>query len=367
MLQAEAIGFRQRTEKQLVLGYIILACLTMASAIYGGYSVYYAQLFDACPGLAPLGYSKLHNTTPLTAAHPIFFGQDYAPDQYRIGVVFVAKFIADSLHISKYYAVYSGVDFLAGVVACWGLYGLLARSRFLQSLPSRSQSVLIVSFLAMLAYPLAWVAPWARPETVPTALFLILELGLLRRVKRQPSWLLAVFALALWQGIVRADVPVVLGVAVILVSLTSFGRELFGSAKRGLLSGALIAAIAAAIQFAMQRLIYPDAVYPPGTPRMMLFINLKNIRANIEFLIALAPYLALLALAAKYYRRLDSEDILALTVSLLYLPLWYAMGVSIEVRIFVPCLLALTPAAAKLMWTVIDRPMLRLEAAKGST
>src|SRR5271170_7386505 len=102
----QAVPRRPKTERLFVFVYIFLACLTLAHAIYYAYSAVY--LGDRThPGLTQEAYSHLHNTTALSADHPIFSGTDHAPNQYRIGVEYPVKFLADKLSIRKYYIVYS--------------------------------------------------------------------------------------------------------------------------------------------------------------------------------------------------------------------------------------------------------------------
>ena len=345
---------RPRSEKRLVLGYVVLVCLALAHAIYNGYSEYATEISSSHTGLTEEQFSKLHYTKPLSASHPIFVGQDFAPNQYRIGVVYVAKFVSDRLHITKYYGMYAVIDFISAVATCYCLYRLLCLSAFLLRRSSPSQAVLLAFFLATLIFPLSWVVPWERQETLPSALYLVLILLLLRLIKNQPLWLTAVLFLTLWQDIVRTDVAAVFGVAVILLSFSSYGKKLFGSKRLGLASGLLIAGVSAAAQYTLKHILYPHAVYPPDTPSVVLYYNFSSARSATTYLIALLPYIVLLVLAWKHRKQLDPEDMLALSASVLYLPLWCIFGLLGEVRIFVPFLLALTPTAAKVMVILLD-------------
>jgi hypothetical protein len=345
---------RPRSEKRLVLGYVVLVCLALAHAIYNGYSEYATEISSSHTGFTEAEFSKLHYTKPLSASHAIFVGQDFAPNQYRIGVVYVAKFISDRLHLTKYYGMYAVIDFVSAVATCYCLYRLLCLSAFLLRRSRQSQSALLAFFLAMLIFPLSWVVPWERQETLPSALYLVLVLLLLRLIKNQPLWLAAILLLTLWQDIVRTDVAAVFGVAVILLSFSSYGKNLFGSRWLGLASGLLIAGVSAAAQYSLKHFIYPHAVYPPDTPSVVLYYNFSSLRSALTYSIALLPYIILLVLAWKHRKRLDPEDMVALIASVLYLPLWCIFGLLGEVRIFVPFLLALTPTAAKIMVILLD-------------
>jgi hypothetical protein len=65
------------------------------------------------------------------------------------------------------------------------------------------------------------------------------------------------------------------------------------------------------------------------------------------FAIAVFPFLVLGAFLIVKRTRLRMVDALAVTAAALYLPLWFAVGIVAEVRIFVPFLLALCMVAAR--------------------
>jgi hypothetical protein len=353
MLQ-QAFPSRPKTEKLLVFTLVVIASLTLVHAIYYAYSTYYIEIHSDHPGLTQSAYYSLHNTTALSAEHPLFSGKDHAPNQYRIGVELLAKFIADRLSIGKYYIVFSGIDFLAVVAVCGIFYGSLVRSRFFLHLNQSSQTSAVAFFLVSLAYPFAWVVPWERPETLPTALYLAVMLILLNRLRSRTLWLGLILLATVWQASVRADVPMTFGLAVALFSFTRPGKEMFGSWKLGLVSGVCIAAVAVSVQAYLKLIVFPHATYPPDTPVVVFFLNFKS-RSLATFLISILPYVLVLFSAAKYWRLLDPTDILVIIASCIYLPLWITLGIAGEVRIFVPFLFALTPAISKLILLYVGK------------
>ncbi len=343
---------RPEAERRFVFVYILLACLTIAHSLYYAYGAEYENAHSHHPGVTQSEYYRLHNTMPLSADHPFYSGKDHAPDQYRIGVQFPARFIADKLSLTKYYIVFSVFDFFSAVATCWILYLLLCGSQFFLSLSDTARTVAVSLFLVSLAYPLFWAVPWRRPETLPTALYIAAVLLMLHHLRDRRLWLAAVLLATVWQGFVRAEVPLVFGVAVVLFSLSSRAKAMFGSRAFGAVCGLSIAAVAIAVQAYLKLWLFPQATYPPDTAVIQLFLN-ANLRVLITFSIAIIPYALFLISAGRYWKRLDSVDLLAVLASCLYFPVWLTVGIIAEVRIFVPFLLALTPTAAKLILLMI--------------
>jgi len=173
----------------------------------------------------------------------------------------------------------------------------------------------------------------------------ILIIGHLRR---QPRWLAALLPATLWQSFIRSDVTAILGIAVLVFAFMPAARELFGSRRFALITGGCVLTLAVAVQALLQFVLYPHATYAPDGQPVTFFYNLHP-RILATFFIAMLPYALLSLLVLRRWRRLGPADILALGASLLYLPLWFTVGIVSEVRIFVPFLLLVTPAAAKLL------------------
>lgn len=339
---------RPRAERRLVLAYMLLASLTLAHAIYLHYGAYFAQITTGHPGVSQQVFYAQHNTLALTADHPLFQGRDHAPDQYRVGVEFLGKFLGDRLGMRKYYVVFTVFDLLCAVAVGLLCYGALVGSAFFRELTHSRRTVAAVALLVAFAYPLVWVVPWQHPETLPSALYLTVAFALLGRVAASRWWLAAVAAATLWQGFVRADVALTLGLALLVLACTSEAGRMFGSRGRCVGAGALIAGIAFGVQAWLKLVLFPLATYPPDTKVVQLLANF-GARPMIAFAIAVLPWALIVSLAVRYRRLLDPADVLAVVASCLYVPLWWTVGMSGEVRLFVPFLLVLTPTAAKLV------------------
>jgi hypothetical protein len=72
-------------------------------------------------------------------------------------------------------------------------------------------------------------------------------------------------------------------------------------------------------------------------------------RQLVVFAIAMLPWAVLMWLMVRNRRAIEPADALTAIASCLYLPLWWTAGILVEVRLFVPFLLALSPTAAKLI------------------
>lgn len=324
-----------RRERNFVLLFLGLASLVLAHFVYVAWFNYAA--------FAPAADPK----------HDLFAGTDYAPNQYRLAMPYLAAFFDHVFHVTRNAATFAIFDFLAAYGAMYLLYLRLVGGQWVAGIDHRSRLLVVGFFLAALQFPLAWVVAWQRPETLPTAAYVAGCLLLISRFKEQSWGWIAFFVLTLWQSFVRTDVPVVLGIAMILVGL--FSRSQGMQRRRWKLAGCgvVVFGIASATQVYLQFFLFPHAVYPPDTAVFMLPANFSTHNLSI-FAIALAPCAALLLLIPKVATKLDEVDWITLLASLLYLPLWFTVGVVSEVRIFVPFFLALCPVAAKAFYWVFS-------------
>jgi hypothetical protein len=147
----------------------------------------------------------------------------------------------------------------------------------------------------------------------------------------------------------RADVPIAVGIAILLAAALAIPFPRPSSHMAGL--GLLCVAVGGGVQLYMQRIAYPTATYPAGTPKFQLFANLNLLFPPLHipiFLTALLPLIVSLILLRRHHLSLDSSDKLVLFILLIYLPVWVAMGLVAEVRIFVPFLFLASPTIAKL-------------------
>jgi hypothetical protein len=265
---------------------------------------------------------------------PVMTFPTTAPEAYRVGVPFAIHVVTLLLHLHDTTYANALIDFVCCFAALYGLSCLAV-----QGLVSDARRLTLVLFLALMQFPLAWVVFQQRPETLPTALFVAAALLCVSNGNGS-LWTACLLLAALLQAFVRADVPFLFGVALVLVG--AFYR---GFSLTNVLRGAAVAFIAGGVQACLQFVWFPHLPYETGSPVMLR----QNLQADhlSAFVVALLPFLCMAFLVKRFRRQLSETDVLAIVASLLYLPLWFTVGVVQEVRIFVPFLLALCVVGAR--------------------
>jgi hypothetical protein len=319
-----------KQERLFTGAFLFCICLQLAQSVHSAWFTY-------ASGLSPQGPSHLF-ARPATL---------HAPDAYRIALPTLIRFAGRTLHIQDLAYVAAAFDLVAGFLALYLLYRLTVRPRAAEE-PLQDRPLRILLFLAVLQFPIAWVVPWQRPETLPSALYLAFSLLALDRFRAHKSWLLAIAVATFFQSFVRSDVPFVFGVAVGLVGLMNARRNGLQTARGPLLAGTVIVLISGAIQAWLQFIRYPHLAYPAGTNPIQFGANL-TIHQFETFTIALLPFLAFLLFLLIQRPALDIIDKTIVVAFLLYLPLWFTVGAVTEIRIDVPFLLALSTVFARVL------------------
>ena len=270
----------------------------------------------------------------------------YAPNAYRVAMSALVPFLQKVFHVADWTSIYSVLDFCFALPALFLLYRLTTDDLALSATNFKERFAIVALFLALLQFPMAWVVPWQRPETMPSAFYLALVLFCVSRAKGQGKWFALLLAASAVQAFVRADVPFIFGVAMTVVSFGDATLRPFGSRLASLLKSGCVVLVAAGVQIYLQFIRFPHLTYPPGTPVLQLSLNLRPHFLEVVT-IALLPFL-LLGLFLIYKRpRLRTVDALAIAAAALYFPLWFAVGSVGEVRIFVPFLLPLCMVSAR--------------------
>ena len=247
-----------------------------------------------------------------------------------------------------------------GFVATLLLYRSMACRLAEKTIAARAAGVGI--FLALLHFPMEWVQPWARPETLPTAFYLAAAIAALGFQARRLGMVL-LFALTVWQGFVRADVAFVFGVAMILGSVLPEALRDLGPRSLNVLRGVGVAAVAAGVQLYLQVVRFPHLSYTPGTKVVQVGHNL-SLHGIGGLVLALVPVMLIGFLGLTWNRikgvagdgsLLDSTDRLILLASALYLPVWLTVGIVGEIRIYVPFLLALAMVGGRVAAGVVEQ------------
>jgi hypothetical protein len=282
----------------------------------------------------------------------IVSGTGDAPNQYRIGVIDTAYFLARHLHLGMRHTL-ALLDVIAGMIAVFALFLVLQRSAVYGRASAAAQWFGAASFIVLVQFYLAWLLWYQRPETLPTAAILALALLLLAIKLPLPegvgrmATVAGLLLLAVAQGFIRADVAFALHLGIVLVCLTSAGKGF--ALPRGVQAGTSLVAVllALGIQYYLMKRLYPLANYG-DTKVLQLFLNFKSPWGFAPFLIFLLPsgWTAMMLTRRRY--RTESAGIGMFTAAVIFLGMWVVVGKIAEVRIFLPFALALAPLTAEL-------------------
>ena len=269
-------------------------------------------------------------------------GQHYAPDAYRVGIPILGRAIVvltQTVHPSWVAAgIDAGFFLLAGSV----LYRVVSAG-WGESAGARRLATAV--FLLLIQFPLQWVLPWHRSETMAVAAYLAVALWSVQHSRTSRFWWLILLGATALQATVRTDVPLVLGISLTLVAAMGRGRSL--APRRAMLAvGAAVAALTLGGQLLLQGVIFPHLSYPPGVPKIQLGYNLHG--HNLAVLAtALFPFAVFFFFKSRRWVAADDLSAVVCLSAVLYLLLWFVVGIFAEVRLYVPFLFALSAIVAR--------------------
>lgn len=276
----------------------------------------------------------------------------YAPEAYRVALPALIRFVGKILYLGDLTYIAAAIDFFTAFFALYLLYLTIVNSLPENARTRKERTLAILAFLAILQFPLAWVVPSQRPETLPSALYLALSIFSLAKIDTNNLWIAILFIATLCQGFVRADVPFVFGIAVVVTGIWSGLTARLPFRRLLIISGGLIVVTSGGTQAYLQFVRFPGLNYPPNVPIIQLGSNFVLHRLEI-FTIALLPFLLFFVFLIVKRPRLNVIEVIVMLASLLYLPLWFTFGYVSEVRIYVPFLLALSAVVARVIATFL--------------
>jgi len=268
-------------------------------------------------------------------------GTANAPNQYRIGVIDTAYFLAQHTHLALRYML-TVLDVLAAFISVFVLFFVLRRSVVYREAGVAGQWFGAAGFLALAQFYLAWLLWYQRPETLPTAAILALALMLLTVRLPVVTAVVGFLGLAVVQGFVRADVGFALHLGVLLVCLTPLGRGF--ALPRGWQAGTSFAAllIVVGIQYWLMWRVFPQAGYG-RTAVFQLFTNLSSPGFWIPFGLFVVPFGWTVWMVGRRRYSVGAAGAGMLVGALIFFGMWAVVGRIKEVRIFLPFALALAP------------------------
>lgn len=269
-------------------------------------------------------------------------GQRYAPDAYRVGIPALGRglvWVTQTLHPSW---VAAGIDAVFFLLASWTCYKIVIAGWETQAAPRRLATA---AYLLLIQFPLQWVLPWHRSETMAVTAYVAVALWCLQKAAARRQWWVWLLAATALQTLVRTDVPLILGIGMMSVSIVR--RTDTHARRRSMMTaGAGVAAMATGVQLLLQGVIFPHLSYQPGVPKIQLGYNLHGHNLAV-LLIALFPFAAFQFFKPGRAMWRDELSVVACLSSLLYLSLWFVVGIVAEVRLFVPFLFALSIVFAR--------------------
>jgi hypothetical protein len=263
---------------------------------------------------------------------------------FRLALPALIQTTTRIFHIRDTSITAAAFDLITGFSALYLLYLMTVDLPLEEPDRPKDRTLKILLFLAIIQFPLAWVVPWQRPETMPSALFLAFSLFCLAKVERNRLWSLPLLAAVLIQTFVRTDVPLIFGAATAFVGLWTLvkrgSQDKFRASPDYIVIGSLIALISAGIQ------VYLHILYPQDSLDIQFRPNLAF--HNLEILtIILAPFVSFALLLMVYRLPLTAVEKVAMGSALLYLPMYFTFGLVTEARIYVPFLLIMCMVTAR--------------------
>jgi hypothetical protein len=322
------LNFKQR-ERFVTCIFLFLICLQEAHFAHEGW------------------FSYIQSAAP-AAHHPV----QYA-DVFRIGIPALTQLTKRIFHTNDIPLIFAVFDLISGFLALYFLYLLTVDIPPGEPATPRDRALRILTFLAILQFPMAWIVPWQRPETLPSTLFLAICLYCLTKIATNALWSLPILAATFLEITLRTDVPFVFGIAIVLIGLWTLFRQRSRTAGLYVVIGTLIVLISGGFQ-AYLRSLYPNMKLDIQWKPNLTFHNLELSA------ISLLPFILFFVFLIIKRPPLQLLDKAAIACALLYFPVYFILGVLSEVRIYAPFLLILSMVAARVSGSLFSR---RFDAA----
>lgn len=300
----------------------------------------FVRIFLLCAALVLAHFIHMGWLSYLSAPAPRA-SANVAEPPIRVGMPALLHALEHLFHPRDRTLIVTATDGVSAFLALNILYSVMVW----RTVPAGSLNRMLVVgfFLAFLQFPLQFVVPWQRPETMPTTLYLALALLCLQRGAKSWPWTAALLIATALQALLRADVAFVFGCALLVISFAGGLSKEFGTRSSNIVRALCIMAISGGYQGYMQFIVFRNVPYQKGSPIS------ANFGSHVfpVFVMATLPFFLILFLATRQSRRWTAVEAMAVCVSVLYMPLFFILGIVGEVRIYVPFLFCLCIVAAK--------------------
>jgi hypothetical protein len=268
-----------------------------------------------------------------------------APLQYRIGTWLLVAWAHIHLHLSIWLAL-TLIDVVSTGLALWCLVQILRTNMTYQKSSQPLRMLGLVGLFFFVEYYLAWGHWFQYPGTMSSCLFVGLSVLLVSgtALRNRYSTSVCLIGASCIQGLVRADVAVVLHAGFFLAACSPFVRNIPYGRKWQLTTSALSALSAGLVQLYLMEVRFPNARY--GSAGVFRF-STNFLPVNwMTAALALLPFWTILYLTLKRKYRPDTVTAMLLLSSCLYFAVWLMVGRLQEVRIFLPFGMALLPSTS---------------------
>lgn len=291
-------------------------------------------------------YSRAYHANPDWWGD-VLRGTADAPQQYRIGVPWVADLLRRFMHIGLRHG-FTLIDLFCAVVAMYLLFSLFERSRVYRGADETARWFGAAAFVFLAQFYFAWITWYQRPETMASMAVLAATVWLLtvrvplKGVGGTVATAGGMLALAGMQGFIRPDVIFAVHLGILVTCLTRVGGEF--SLGRGVQAATSAAAVltAGGIQVYLMHVVYPHAGY--GATRVFeLRQNFTTPLEWVPFVLFMLPWGWLVAALARRRVHADAPSRALVVGSGIYVAMWLVVGRMEEVRIFLPFAVALIP------------------------
>ncbi len=297
-------------------------------------------------------YSQQFRLDP-TSVVALANGAGPAPAQYRVGLIYAAKYILRATHGHlSYRHSFAIFDFVAALCASLLTRSVLFRTVSFQAASPTSRWLRLFILFGLATYYMNWSMWYQRPETWACTLFVAASMYLLSAVSSRPTVTLGLIALAAAQSVIRSDIAILFHFALFVVVIFRGARGFLVDRAVLLASSVVGGVLATAMLWLLIHRIFPHATYG-DTPVFQLVRNLSPVQL-VPALLFLAPTIYTFLRGSQQGAAGQGQAETLLLASALYFASWTVVGRLEEVRIFVPFAFALIPQTANALASRLD-------------
>jgi hypothetical protein len=323
----------ERLNKRLTWFVAFLAVLMVSSYSFLSYWEYHREFFAD-----PVGWQTL------------LLGHGTAPQQYRVGVLFVAndlsRLMRHHLQLRHALALLDAVFLLLGVTVT---LLLVTRTGFYRGASQLRRALTQLVTVFLLLFYLSWTFWYHKPETIANFASLSLAALLLSGVLRVPRTVVAIgmVLLSVYLGTIRADSGLALNLGVLLAACLPGKRALpMGRLWQGVVGGIGVLAVLS-VEGYLKNVLYPGNPFSDS-----LFQLSSNLHSAISLFCvgtAFAPYFLSVWLARRRWQTLEGWEQILLLASGIEFLIFVIVARANEVRLFLPYPMVLLPTSAALL------------------